>query len=257
MRIFICFFFSVILGTTAEQLIIMHHHGNTIEIISLSTQSIKQLIYSCNKFYPKAPDNNATKFVNDDYMLVGSLENEQILFLNNYQDQSSIVVDTKLQNIKIDWSSSGEILAIGGHKRLKDINYTNQIIIYTRRGEILCRVYIPQTVYRSTTKGSLPERKTLCSFPRYPLKSHLCLQYTMKRIDNKIENSSTKNNLSGAIYILSLEFLGDLISLLTAKRISKICPDFITYDSQIKTNDLSSSLSKINSSKITTKKDSL
>ncbi|CAF4307385.1 unnamed protein product, partial [Rotaria sp. Silwood2] len=101
---------------------------------------------------------------------------------------------------------------------------------------------------RSTTKGSLPERKTLCSFPRYPLKSHLCLQYTMKRIDNKIENSSTKNNLSGAIYILSLEFLGDLISLLTAKRISKICPDFITYDSQIKTNDLSSSLSKINSS---------
>jgi hypothetical protein len=36
----------------------MDHHGNTTEILSLTTQSIKQLIYSCNKFYPEAPDNS-------------------------------------------------------------------------------------------------------------------------------------------------------------------------------------------------------
>ncbi|CAF0827261.1 unnamed protein product [Rotaria sordida] len=87
-----------------------------------------------------------TKFVNDDYILVRSLENEQILFLNNYQDQSSIVVDTELQNIKIDWSSPGEIFTVGGHKHSNDINYTNQIIFYTRRREFLHRVYIPQIV---------------------------------------------------------------------------------------------------------------
>ncbi|CAF2987513.1 unnamed protein product [Rotaria sp. Silwood2] len=97
---------NVILGTIVEQLIIMDHHGNTIEMTSLSTQSIKQLINSCNKFYRKAPDNN----------------------------------------IKIDRSSPGEILAVCGHKRLNDINYTDQIIFYTRRGEFLYRVYIPQTV---------------------------------------------------------------------------------------------------------------
>ena len=36
----------------------MDHHGNTTEGFSLSTQSITQLIYSCNKFYPGAPDNS-------------------------------------------------------------------------------------------------------------------------------------------------------------------------------------------------------
>jgi hypothetical protein len=36
----------------------MDHHGNTTDGFSLSTQSITQLIYSCNKFYPGAPDNS-------------------------------------------------------------------------------------------------------------------------------------------------------------------------------------------------------
>lgn len=57
--------FSVIIGTTLGQLIIMDHHGNTIEMYSLSTQSIRQLMYSCNKFYPESPDNSnkSIKFI--------------------------------------------------------------------------------------------------------------------------------------------------------------------------------------------------
>ncbi len=46
----------------------------------------------------------------------------------------------------MDWSSPGEILAVGGYKRLNDSTYINQIIFYTRRGEFLHRVHIPQTV---------------------------------------------------------------------------------------------------------------
>ncbi|CAF3507506.1 unnamed protein product [Adineta steineri] len=321
----------VILGTTAGNLILMDHHGNTTEGFSLSTQSITQLMYSCNKFYPEAPDNNATKFVNDDYILACSLDNGQVLFLNNYQDQSPISINTELQNIKMDWSSPGEILAVGGHKRLNDLNYVNQIIFYSRRGEFLHRVHIPQMTqplsalcwahgndiifaacgsyvytiwithkslpsmltlcqmkikecllnnslqnldklylpnnlkqnlhnsYRSTIKGFLPDQKSLRSFVCNPLKSHLRLQCTMKRIDNESENSSTipsttttttTTNLSGATYVLYLEYLGGLIPLLTAKRVSKICPDFIIFDPQIKTNHLSlSSSSKISSQK--------
>jgi hypothetical protein len=113
------FYFSVILGTTAGNLILMDHHGNTTEGFSLSTQSITQLIYSCNKFYPGAPDNSksnrknsisllillyidATKFINDDYILACSLDNGQVLFLNNYQDQSPISVDTELQSKQLN-----------------------------------------------------------------------------------------------------------------------------------------------------------
>jgi hypothetical protein len=68
----------------------------------------------------------------------------------------------------------------------------------------------------------------------------------MKRVDNEKEST---NHCSGATYVLYLEYLGGLIPLLTAKRISKICPDFIIFDPQIKTNHLSvrSPLTTINS----------
>jgi hypothetical protein len=49
-------FFSVILGTTTGQVIAMDHHGNTIDMLTLSRQSIRQLMYSCSKFYADAPD---------------------------------------------------------------------------------------------------------------------------------------------------------------------------------------------------------
>jgi hypothetical protein len=49
---------SVIFGTTTGQLVVMDYHGNTIEVLNLSTQSIRQLVYSCDKFYPEAPDNS-------------------------------------------------------------------------------------------------------------------------------------------------------------------------------------------------------
>ena len=48
----------------------------------------------------------------------------------------------------MDWSYPGEILAIAGYKRLNDLTYTNQIIFYTRRGEFLHRIDIPQTVWK-------------------------------------------------------------------------------------------------------------
>lgn len=95
--------------------------------------------------------------------------------------------------------------------------------------------------YRSTIKGFLPDPKSLRSFVCHPLKPHLRLQCTMKRIDHETDNPSTMNatNLSGAIYVLYLEYLGGLIPLLTAKRVSKICPDFIIFDPQIKSNHVS------------------
>lgn len=95
--------------------------------------------------------------------------------------------------------------------------------------------------YRSTIKGFLPDPKSLRSFVCYPLKSNLRLQCTMKRIDLDIENSSSTNssNYSGPIYVLYLEYLGGLIPLLTAKRASKICPDFIIFDPEMASSHLS------------------
>lgn len=111
-------FSSVLLGTTSGNLILMDHHGNTTADISLTNQAIRQLIYSCKKFYPDAPDTSmffrprsvehsnahsfpfedATKFVNDDYILACSLENGQILFLTHYDDLYPVTVNTDLQS---------------------------------------------------------------------------------------------------------------------------------------------------------------
>ncbi|CAF4903294.1 unnamed protein product, partial [Rotaria socialis] len=44
----------------------------------------------------------------------------------------------------MDWSTSNEILAVGGHKYLNDTNYINEIIFYNRRGEFLHRAHLPQ-----------------------------------------------------------------------------------------------------------------
>lgn len=99
-----------------------------------------------------------------------------------------------------------------------------------------------QSFYRSTIKGFLPDPKSLRSFVCNPLKSHLRLQCTMKRIDHEpelISTMATNTHLSGATYVLYLEYLGGLIPLLTAKRVSKICPDFIIFDPQMKSNHLS------------------
>jgi len=49
-------YFSVVVGTTNGQLLVLDHHGNTQEILSITTEPIRQLMYSCQKFYPEAPD---------------------------------------------------------------------------------------------------------------------------------------------------------------------------------------------------------
>ena len=46
----------------------------------------------------------------------------------------------------MDWSTPSEILAVGGFKRLADEQYENQVVFYTRHGEFLYRIEIPQRV---------------------------------------------------------------------------------------------------------------
>lgn len=105
-------------------------------------------------------------------------------------------------------------------------------------------------LYRSTIKGFLPDPTNQRAFVCNPLKSHLRLQCTMKRVDPDKSSTITNNHLSGAIYVLYLEYLGGLIPILTAKRTSKICPDFLIFDPQMKTNHwlMRSSSTKFSSS---------
>ncbi|CAF0806793.1 unnamed protein product [Didymodactylos carnosus] len=312
----------VLLGTSDGGMILMDYRGNTTEVFSLSTYPITQLLYSCDKFYVnhrilETDQRRVVKFVNEDYVLACSLKHGQVLFMTNYMDQAPTIVETGLQSIKMDWSTS-QILAIGGHQRMHDLGCDNHVLFYNRIGQLLYKLHIPNItrslsslcwahgdqrlfiacgaavytawiahesfpsmlklcqikikqqilknslhnieklilppklkhqlceLYRSTIKGFFPNQNTLRTFVCEPLKQRLRLQCTMKRIDNNnndrndnevssasSSSSSNNNSGSGAIYVLYLEYLGGLIPLLSAKRVSKICPDFIIFDPQV------------------------
>jgi predicted KAP-like P-loop ATPase len=49
-------------------------------------------------------DLDATRFINDDYILACSFDNGQVLFMNSYQDQSPIIVNSDLQRMNNDYS---------------------------------------------------------------------------------------------------------------------------------------------------------
>lgn len=67
---------------------------------------------------------------------------------------SSSLFDHFWIDLHLDWSYPGEILAIGGHRCLNDISYINEIIFYSRRGEFLHRINIPQTVWKENIPQS-------------------------------------------------------------------------------------------------------
>ena len=100
----------------------------------------------------------------------------------NYQSLSRPIYEVKtfveprtleliddVSDLKMDWSSPREILAIGGHKRINDQQCTNEILFYTRRGEFLHRTHIPHTVMKnilgselsSSPRGWISERKSM------------------------------------------------------------------------------------------------
>lgn len=123
----------------------MDHHGNTTEDLSLCRQSITQMMYSCNKFYPDAPDTSnviatvgsiglssfefvdATKFLNDNYVLACALDDGQVLFLNSYQDASPTRVNTELQSKSFASTKAFAIRSIVFSRR-----YQNRLVIAGR-----------------------------------------------------------------------------------------------------------------------------
>lgn len=105
--------------------------------------------------------------------------------MNSYQDQLPITVETNLRSktfvhpptadfiddlsdLKMDWSSPREILAVGGHQRINEQQCTNEILFFTRRGEFLHRTHIPHTVMTnilaielsSSRRGGISERES-------------------------------------------------------------------------------------------------
>jgi hypothetical protein len=61
-----------------------------------------------------------SKINNQNYLLTLSFSsNGMIYILKSYDDLDPIMIDTKLENVKFEWSNCGKILAVGGYELIK------------------------------------------------------------------------------------------------------------------------------------------
>lgn len=101
------------------------------------------------------------KVNNSNYLLACSFKTNGVVYLmRNYEDIDPIVIDTKLEGVKIEWSNSGRFLAVGGYE-VKSKSYakqgvgknsnnlsnkTNFVHFYNTSGNLIYKIQIPSIV---------------------------------------------------------------------------------------------------------------
>jgi hypothetical protein len=285
--------------------------------------AITCMSWSCEKFKMEDSDEeqrdknvpiNETKM----FSLAVCFIDGTIYIMRNYDDLFPIIIRTGMLSTKIEWSNSGEILAIAGHKILNSTHdsngnriftYQNIVQFYTINGILRLKKILDFIQYPITaiTWGHSDKRLFIATGPvlyiawitkRIPslqllsrLAVHTCLKNEKSteqlplptRLQNSVSNlfcqtlqcylpdlnhlrefvSSPPNNnvrlhctmirheedivSSTTSYVLYLEYLGGLVPILKGKRASKLKPEFIIFDPQFNSSELSDSNKNTNS----------
>ncbi len=87
---------------------------------------------------------------NSDYMLACLFKtNCNIHLLNTYDDLDPVVIDTKLDGVKFEWSNCGKFLSVGGFEylnRSSDNKLNNFVHFYNLKGVLIYRIKVPLIV---------------------------------------------------------------------------------------------------------------
>jgi len=132
------------------------------------------------------------------------------------------------QRLFVACNSTLHILRV--HKQIPSLNFLTQMCIKTKCAEAkdveaLCLTDSYQqklkTHYQSTIKSIYPKLSKLRTFVCNSLPNNERLHCTLKRM---------KTESKYEYYVLYLEYLGGFIPLLTARKSSKLKPDFVVFD---------------------------
>ncbi len=88
---------------------------------------------------------------NNNYILACSFKSSVVYLLKNYEDIDPIIIDTKLEGLKFEWSNSGRILAIGGYSKqqcssISNDEKVNLIHFYDTNGVLIYKIEVPTVV---------------------------------------------------------------------------------------------------------------
>eukprot|EP00095_Tigriopus_kingsejongensis_P002723 maker-scaffold1696_size30952-snap-gene-0.10 protein:Tk02723 transcript:maker-scaffold1696_size30952-snap-gene-0.10-mRNA-1 annotation:"tubby-related protein 4-like isoform x2" len=145
----------VYLGTTQGDILVMDLTGNMVTRVSQRPDvPIVELAWNCERFnmeeqaeaalHPKGkrPDGSS-------YLLAICLKDGDIHLARSYDDVIPQVIHSGFPDYVVDWTNSGEMLAVAGKEREltcqtnHTFSYYNSVRFYNEQGALICRVQIP------------------------------------------------------------------------------------------------------------------
>ncbi|XP_065293855.1 tubby-related protein 4 [Dermacentor albipictus] len=154
---------QVLFGTSNGQILVNDMHGELVAQVTLNEDAaIVAMAWSCEKFkMEEADDDNRTAAASSGdassvppaqapeskiSVLAVCFSNGAIHVMKNYDDISPTIINTGLKDIKVEWSNSGEVLAVAGvDSESTDGDCRNRIHFYTDAGLLRFVAAIPYT----------------------------------------------------------------------------------------------------------------
>ncbi|KAH7948204.1 hypothetical protein HPB52_019332 [Rhipicephalus sanguineus] len=154
----------VLFGTSNGQILVNDMHGELVAQVTLNEDAaIVAMAWSCEKFKMEEADDENSRTAaasNGDAssvppaqapesklsVLAVCFSNGAIHVMKNYDDISPTIINTGLKDIKVEWSNSGEVLAVAGvASESTDGDCRNRIHFYTDAGLLRFVASIPYT----------------------------------------------------------------------------------------------------------------
>ncbi|KAL3204712.1 hypothetical protein MRX96_011690 [Rhipicephalus microplus] len=155
---------QVLFGTSNGQILVNDMHGELVAQVTLNEDAaIVAMAWSCEKFKMEEADDDNSRTAaasNGDAssvppaqasesklsVLAVCFSNGAIHVMKNYDDISPTIINTGLKDIKVEWSNSGEVLAVAGvASESTDGDCRNRIHFYTDAGLLRFVASIPYT----------------------------------------------------------------------------------------------------------------
>ena len=163
----------VYLGTSQGSVLVMDIQGNTVgRVVLREGVPVTDLSWNCERFnmeeqsesgtdqQPRPGSQGATApCLRPDgrpYVLAVSFKNGEILLMRVFDDVIPQLIQTGLSNYFVDWTNSGDLLAVSGKLREianrseHTVRYINVLQFYDESGQLLYRIKIPSEMV--TTK---------------------------------------------------------------------------------------------------------